>query len=92
MGGPAWRVYIVVCRTGEIYTGCTVDLERRIRQHNAGTASKFTRTRRPVTLVYQELCGNRSAALRREHQIKRMSKTEKVALVAKAQTASATAE
>ena len=84
-----WTVYVISCSTGELYTGCTVDIERRIAQHNAGTASRFTRARRPVTLVYQEGCEDRSAALRRELQIKRMTRVEKIAL---AQTASATSE
>ena len=82
-----WEVYIVRCTTGEFYTGCTVDLERRVAQHNSGSGSKFTRTRRPVVLVYHEPCGSRSSALRREIQIKRMSRAGKLRL---AQTASAT--
>jgi predicted GIY-YIG superfamily endonuclease len=82
-----WEVYIVRCRTGELYTGCTADLERRVGQHNSGTASKFTRSRRPVVLVYHERCTNRSSALKREYQIKRLTRSEKVRL---AQTASAT--
>jgi putative endonuclease len=84
-----WTVYVVRCSTGELYTGCTVDLERRIKQHNAGVGSKFTRARRPVTLVYQEGCEDRSAALRRERQIKGMRRVEKISLT---QTASATRE
>jgi putative endonuclease len=80
---------VVRCSTGELYTGCTVDLERRIKQHNAGVGSKFTRARRPVTLVYQEGCEDRSAALRRERQIKGMRRVEKISLT---QTASATRE
>ena len=87
VGGP-WKVYVVRCKTGEFYTGCTVDLERRIKQHNRGTGSKFTSSRRPVILVYQEPSADRSAALKRENQIKRMSRLQKIRLV---QTASATA-
>jgi putative endonuclease len=87
--GRAWRVYVVKCRTGELYTGCTVDIERRLRQHNSGTGSKFTSSRRPVTLVYQEFCGDRSAALRREIRIKGMSRAQKLRMI---QTASATRE
>jgi putative endonuclease len=79
-------VYMLRCSTGDFYTGCTVNLERRVRQHNSGIGSKFTRSRRPVTLVYQEVCGDRSSALRREYQIKRMSRSRKMLL---AQTASA---
>ncbi len=82
-----WQVYMVRCRTGELYTGCTVDLERRIEQHNSGSGSKFTRSRRPVVLVFSEECESRSSALKREIQIKRMSRAQKVRL---AQTATAT--
>ena len=82
-----WQVYVVRCRTGELYTGCTLDLRRRVEQHNRGSGSKFTRSRRPVVLIYHEECGDRSAALKRENQIKRMSHAEKLRL---AQTASAT--
>jgi len=74
------------CSTGDFYTGCTLNLERRVRQHNNGVGSKFTRSRRPVTVVYQEVCVDRSSALRREYQIKRMSRSRKMLL---AQTASA---
>lgn len=77
------------CRTGELYTGCTVDLKRRVEEHNRGSGSKFTRSRRPVVLVYHERCASRSAALKRENQIKRLSRGQKVRL---AQTASATSE
>ena len=82
-----WEVYIVRCRTGEFYTGCTNNLKRRIRQHNAGSGSKFIRSRRPVVLVYHEHCASRSSALRRENQIKRMTRAGKARL---AQVASAT--
>jgi putative endonuclease len=85
--GRAWKVYIIRCRTGDLYTGCTIDIGRRIEQHNRGTGSKFTSSRRPVTLVYQETCSDRSAALRRENQIKRMRRGQKIRLI---QTASAT--
>ena len=84
-----WEVYILRCSTGELYTGCTVDLKRRVGQHNRGVGSKFTRARRPVVLVYRERCENRSSALRREVQIKRMSRAGKLRL---AQTASAAIE
>lgn len=82
-----WKVYVVRCSTGELYTGCTVNLDRRIGQHNRGVGSKFTRSRRPVTLVYQETCGTRSAALKREYQIKQLGRSAKLRL---AQTAPAT--
>jgi putative endonuclease len=82
-----WEVYMVRCRTGEFYTGCTVDLERRVRQHNNGSGSKFTRSRRPVVLVYRETCGSRSIALKRESQIKKMKRAQKARLI---QSATAT--
>jgi putative endonuclease len=84
-----WHVYIVKCSTGEFYTGCTLDLERRVEQHNSGSGSKFTRSRRPVVLVYHEQCGSRSSALKRENQIKKMRRVEKVRLAQTASTTSA---
>ncbi len=77
----SWFVYILRCRTGELYTGCTNDLVRRVAAHDGGVASKFTRSRLPVTLVYQERCVNRSSALKRELRIKRMTHKQKVRLV-----------
>jgi len=76
-----WTVYVLRCKTGELYTGCTIDLERRLREHNSGTASRFTRSRLPVALVYKEELGGRSEALRRELAIKAMKRDEKLLLV-----------
>lgn len=76
-----WAVYVLRCRTGHLYTGCTTDVERRVREHNAGTGSKFTRSRLPVSLVYKEEAGSRSEALRRERAIKAMARGEKLRLV-----------
>ncbi len=88
--GPLnWTVYVLKCRGGELYTGCTTDLERRVKEHNAGTGAKFTRGRRPVKLVYREDVPGRSEALRRENAIKMMTRREKLRLF---QTASATSE
>jgi len=69
------------CRTGQLYTGCTTDIDRRLRQHNSGVGSKFTRSRRPVALVYKETLRSRSQALRRELAIKGMRRREKMVLV-----------
>ncbi len=80
---------MVRCSTGELYTGCTVNIERRVKQHNAGVGARFTRTRRPVALVYRETCSGQSAALKRERQIKNMSRRQKDLMI---QRASATAE
>lgn len=76
-----WWVYILRCRDGSLYTGITTDLARRVKQHNAGTAARYTRVRRPVTLVYQESQPNRSEASKREAAIKRLTRTEKLAML-----------
>ena len=83
-----WSVYILRCRTGELYTGATSDVDRRVKEHNSGTGGRFTRSRLPVELVYREAAGSRSAALRRENAIKAMSRSEKLLLAG--QTARAT--
>lgn len=74
-----WIVYIVHCADGTLYTGIAKDVARRIEEHNLNNllAAKYTRARRPVVLVYQESAATRSAALKREHQIKQMSRREK---------------
>jgi putative endonuclease len=75
-------VYIVRCADGTFYTGWTADVARRVASHNAGRGGRYTRTRRPVTLVYQEEVADRSTAMRREAEIKRMDRREKERLVA----------
>ncbi|PYP69609.1 MAG: hypothetical protein DMD41_16575, partial [Gemmatimonadetes bacterium] len=64
--GVSWTVYLLRCRDGSLYTGITNDLARRLARHRAGTASAYTRARRPLRLVYTEGQPSRSAALRRE--------------------------
>ena len=76
-----WFVYIVRCADGSLYTGIAKDVERRIEQHNAGTASRYTRSRLSVTLEYQEEQPNQSSALKRELAIKAMSRKAKKALI-----------
>ena len=61
-----WTVYILRCADGSLYTGIAKDVDRRRRQHAAGTASKYTRNRLPVKLVYREVQPDRGAALKRE--------------------------
>ena len=73
--------YIVECADGTFYTGWTTDLERRIKEHNAGRGSRYTRLRRPVRLVYSERQPDRSAAMRREVQIKRMNRASKLSII-----------
>lgn len=78
-----WWVYVVRCADGSLYTGVTTDVPRRVQQHNAGTASKYTRPRRPVELAYREKTASHGAALRREAGIKRLTRKAKEALVAR---------
>ena len=75
-----WYVYILQCADDTLYTGITNNTDRRLKAHNAGTASKYTRVRRPVSIVYQEEVGTKGDALRRELQIKSMSRQQKLAL------------
>ena len=74
--------YIVVCADGTYYTGWTTDPGRRARQHNQGRGARYTRQRSPVQLVYVEEQPDRSSAMRREVQIKRMSRARKETLIA----------
>jgi len=76
-----WWVYLLKCRDGTLYTGITTDVERRLAQHNAGTASKYTRSRRPVSVVYREPAKGHGTALRRELAIKKLSRAAKDVLV-----------
>lgn len=76
-----WYVYILRCADSTLYTGITNHLERRLKAHNAGTASKYTRTRRPVTMEYNEMVESKGDALRRELQIKAMSRQQKELLI-----------
>jgi putative endonuclease len=73
-------VYLVRCSDGSLYTGYTTDAQRRLGEHNAGKASKYTRSRRPVTLAYVEELASRGEALKREYRIKNMKKEEKLLL------------
>ena len=73
-------VYMVRCADGTLYTGYARDPEKRANAHNTGRGAKYTATRRPVTLVYSEACESRSAALKREYQLKSLTRVEKEAL------------
>ena len=77
----SWWVYILECRDGTLYTGCTDDVPRRLAAHNAGNGAKYTRGRTPALLRYCEEQPDRSAALRREAAIKRLTRKEKQALI-----------
>jgi len=69
------------CADGSLYTGIARDVSRRCRQHNAGIASRYTRCRRPVALVYQEVQASRSLALKREAAIKTLSRPQKESMI-----------
>ncbi len=73
--------YILRCADGTLYTGWTNDLEARVKRHNAGQGAKYTRARRPVTLVWYETFEDKIAAQRREYAIKQLTRAEKLALI-----------
>lgn len=79
-----WTIYILKCADNTLYTGITTDINRRLLEHNQlnGAAARYTRSRQPVTLVYTETSEDRSQASRREVQIKKMRRSEKLALIA----------
>jgi predicted GIY-YIG superfamily endonuclease len=79
--GETWFVYVLRCADGSLYTGITKDLKRRCQQHNDGTASRYTRSRCPTKLVWQESHPSRSSALKREAAIKAMTRRDKLALI-----------
>ena len=76
-----WYVYILRCADDTLYTGITNCLERRLKAHNAGTASKYTRVRRPVVMVHREEAETKGEALRRELQIKALPRQKKLDLL-----------
>jgi predicted GIY-YIG superfamily endonuclease len=77
----AWLLYVLKCGDGTLYTGITTDLPRRVQQHNDGTASRYTRSRLPVMLLFSEPCRNRSQALKKEYAMKQLSRKEKKAYI-----------
>ena len=76
-----WVLYILECRDGTLYTGITNDLAHRLAMHESGKGAKYTRGRGPVQLRYQELCRDHSHALRREMEVKKLSKIQKMSLI-----------
>jgi len=82
MSSTPYFVYIVQCADKTLYTGITTDIERRIEEHNfSPKGAKYTKSRRPVKLVYSEEYPERSSASKREFYIKKMSRKEKVLLI-----------
>lgn len=74
-------VYILKCRDNSFYTGWTTHLQKRIEKHNQGLGAKYTRSRRPVELIYFETFDNKSDALKREYQIKQLTRKQKELLI-----------
>ena len=78
---PPYHLYILRCNDNSLYTGVTLDIEKRLIKHNSGKGAKYTASRRPVQLVYSEKCKDKGAALKREIEIKKWSKAKKEKLL-----------
>ena len=77
-----WKVYILNCADNTLYTGITTDVKRRVNEHNNNNkGARYTRARRPVTLVYEECYESRADASRREYHIKQLNRIEKLKLI-----------
>lgn len=76
-----WYLYILRCRDNTLYTGITVDVEKRFAAHSAGRGAKYTRGRGPLELVYRERCGTHSDALKRERIVKSMRRRQKEKMI-----------
>ena len=79
----SWFVYIVKCSDDTLYTGITNNIDKRMAKHNAGQASKYTRSRLPVVPVYVEDAIDRSAATKRELSLKKLTRRQKLSLIGK---------
>ena len=76
-----WYLYILRCKDNTLYTGITTDVEKRLEAHRSGKGAKYTRGRAPLELVYRESCGSHSDALKREAEIKKLSRQAKEQLI-----------
>ena len=76
-----WYLYILRCKDGSLYTGITTDVEKRLEAHRSGKGAKYTRGRGPLVLVYREECGDHSDALKREIEVKALTREEKLKLI-----------
>ena len=76
-----WYIYILKCSDDSFYTGITTDLKERIKRHNSGDGAKYTRTRRPVNLIYARKIDSKSEAKRKEIEIKSLSRENKERLI-----------
>ena len=82
-----WQVYLLQCADQSLYVGVTKDLARRLQQHNGQLAggARYTQARRPVALVWSKACDSRSDAQQREHALRRLSREQKLAIIAGAE-------
>lgn len=76
-----YYVYLARCKDNSLYTGYTINLEKREKRHNDGTGARYTRVRRPISIVYYETFESKSAAMKREYQVKQLKKSDKEKLV-----------
>ena len=76
-----WHLYILRCKDDTLYTGITTDVEKRFQQHQSGKGAKYTRGRAPLELVYREVCGSHSDALKRELEVKALTRERKLQLI-----------
>ena len=81
MGDDRWRLYVLRCADGTLYTGITTELVRRVREHNKGKGAKYTRGRRPVNIVYFETHPDRSSASKAEAAFKKLSRKKKLQII-----------
>jgi len=79
--GQNWHLYILRCADGTLYTGITTDVDKRFEAHRAGKGAKYTRGRGPLEIVYREECGDHSSSLKRELEVKKLSRPEKERLI-----------
>lgn len=80
-----WFVYIISCKDKTLYTGITNNIQKRLNDHGNGNGAKYTKNRGPFTLMYTEKCSGRIGASQREYQIKRMTRAQKLTLLAEQQ-------
>jgi putative endonuclease len=77
---PSWCVYLLRCGDGTLYCGIALDVNARLEAHRCGKGARYTKGRGPLVLVHTERCADKSAALRREREIKRLPRSSKLAL------------
>ena len=81
MTEKSWFLYIVRCKDDKLYTGISNDVDKRVEAHNKGKGCRYTKYRCPVELVYQEECGTKSSATKREFKVKTFTKQKKLSLI-----------